>query len=158
MCDDTPLVLVAIAHPAMQRMILELLEREHGCWHVRLLDQDLPAAMRYLAPDLVIVDSAAFPRCCRDRTGGYPRDRIVVVGPEPDAAYMAAALRHGAGGWVARDDVADSLSAEMRRALGCIHEPCPAPRSPATGQHTTTPEWVAAPDAESTPATDDRPR
>ena len=43
------------------------------------------------------------------------------------AAYMAAAMRHGAGGWVARDDVADRLSFEMRRALGCIHEPCPAP-------------------------------
>ena len=126
-CDDTPLVLVAIEHPAMQRMILELLEREHGCWNIRLLDQDLPEAIRLLAPDLVIVDSAAFPGCCRDRAGGYPCDRIVVVGPEPDAAYMAAALRNGAGGWVARDDIADRLSSEMRRALGCIHEPCPAP-------------------------------
>ena len=133
-CDNTPLVLVAIAHPAMQRMILELLEREHGCWRACLLDQDLPAAMNDLAPDLVIVDSAAFPRCCRDRTGGYPRDRIVVVGPEPDAAYMAAALRDGAGGWVARDDIAECLSLEMRKALGCIHEPCPAPRSPTTDQ------------------------
>lgn len=126
-CDGTPLVLVAIEHPAMQRMILELLQREHGCWNVRLPDQSLAAAMLCLAPDLVIVDSAAFPRCCRDRGGDYPCDRVVVVGPEPDAAYMAAAFRNGAGGWVARDDVADRLSFEMRRALGCIHEPCPAP-------------------------------
>lgn len=133
-CDDTPLVLVAIAHPAMQRMTLELLGREHGCWRACVLDHDLPEAMQDLAPDLVIVDSAAFPHCCRDKTDGYPRDRIVVVGPEPDSAYMAAALRDGAGGWVARDDIAERLSLEMRKALGCIHEPCPEPRSPTTHQ------------------------
>ena len=38
---------------------------------------------------------------------------------------MTLALSDGAGGWVARDDVAERLSAEMRTALGCIHEPCP---------------------------------
>ncbi len=130
-CDNSPRVLIAITHPAMRRLILELLEREHGCWQPYLLDRVLEAAMRDLEPDLVIIDGAAFPHCCGGQPDGYPRDRIVVVGPEPDAAYMSAALRDGAGGWVARDNIADRLSAEMRRALGCIHGPCPSPATTA---------------------------
>jgi hypothetical protein len=130
-CDNSPRVLIAITHPAMRRLILELLEREHGCWQACLLDGALDKAMHDLETDLVIVDGAAFPHCCYGRPDGYPRDRIVVVGPEPDTAYMTAALRNGAGGWVARDDIADGLSAEMRRALGCIHGPCPSPSATA---------------------------
>ena len=124
-CDASPRVVIAVAHPAMRRMILELLEQEHGCWQPCLLDQDLPTAMRDLTPDLVIIDGAAFPQCCCDQSDDFPRERIIVVGPEPDPAYMTLALSDGAGGWVARDDVAERLSAEMRTALGCIHEPCP---------------------------------
>jgi DNA-binding NarL/FixJ family response regulator len=131
-CDNSPRVLIAITHPAMRRLILELLDREHGCWQACLLDRELDAAMHGLKPDLVIIDGAAFPHCCYGQPDGYPRDRIVVVGPEPDTAYMTAALRNGAGGWVARDDIADRLSAEMRRALGCIHGPCPSPSATAT--------------------------
>lgn len=128
-CDNSPLVLIAITHLTMRHLILELLEREHGCWQTRLLDRELGAAIKELEPDLVIVDSAAFPQCCRSQPDNYPRDRIVVVGPEPDTAYRAAARRDGVGGWVARDDIADQLSAEMRRALGCTHQPCPAPQT-----------------------------
>ena len=124
-CDASPRVLIAVAHPAMRRMILELLEREHGCWQPCLLDEDLQTAMHDHTPDLVIIDGTAFPRCCCDQPGDFPRERIVVVGREPDPAYMQAAMGDGAGGWVARDDVAEGLSAEMRTALGCIHGPCP---------------------------------
>ena len=148
-CDGTPRVLVAVTHPAMRQLILELLAREHGCWDARSLDADLPTAIRDLEPDLVIIDSAGFPDCC-GRPDGYPRERVVVVGPEPDVAYMTAALGQGAGGWLARDDVAERLSVEMRRALGCIHEPCPPLR--ATGRtgrigRSPQPDPVATPDA-----------
>lgn len=128
-CDACPQVLIAIAHPAMRRMILELLEREHGCWQPCLLDGDLPTAMRDLTPDLVIIDGAAFPQCCSGQSDDFPPERIVVVGPEPDPAYRILALSDRAGGWVARDDVAEELSAEMRTALGCIHKPCPPPNA-----------------------------
>lgn len=111
----------------MRRLILDLLNREHGCWKACLLTGELASAVHDLDPDLVIVDGADFPRCCRDQLAGYRRDRIVVVGPEPDVAYMAVALHQGAGAWVARDDVADRLGTEMRRALGCHHGPCPTP-------------------------------
>lgn len=131
-CDASPRVLIAVAHPAMRRMILELLEREHGCWQPFLLEQDLPTAMRELTPDLLIVDGPAFPHCCCARADEFPRAHVVVVGREPDPAYMQAAMGDGAGGWVARDDVAERLSAEMRTALGCIHEPCP-PRKASQG-------------------------
>ena len=125
-CASSPTVLVAVAHPMMRRLILDLLDREHGCWTASLLSGELGDALRTGTPDLVVVDGADFPRCRRDQLSGYPCSRIIVVGPEPDAAYRAAALRDGAGAWVARDDVADRLSAEMRSALGCTHRPCPA--------------------------------
>ena len=160
-CDGTPRVLVAVTHPTMRQLILELLEREHGCWDARSLDADLPAAMRHLEPDLVIIDSAGFPDCCSGPPDGYPRQRVVVVGPEPDDAYMTAAFDQGAGGWLARDDVAERLSVEMRRALGCIHDPCPTPRG--TGRtwrlgRSPQPGPVATPDASDLVEADDHPR
>lgn len=126
-CGSCPLVLIAIAHPAMRRMIVELLDREHGCWHACVLGGPLQPVLGVPSPDLIIVDGVDFPRSCRELLPGYPANRIVVIGPEPDAAYRAAALCSGAGGWVARDDIADQLSATMRVALGCRHGPCPKP-------------------------------
>ena len=110
----------------MRQLILDLLDREHGCWKARLLAGELAHAASDLHPDLVIVDGADFPRCCREELAGYPFGRIVVIGREPDRAYKAAALQHGAGAWVARDDIGDGLSAAMRRALGCKHGGCPS--------------------------------
>lgn len=110
----------------MRRLILELLESEHGCWSSSLLAGDLRGAVADLSPALVIVDGADFPRAA-EQLAGFPRGRIVVVGPEPDAAYRASALRKGAGAWVARDDLGERLSTEMRLVLGCHHGPCPAP-------------------------------
>lgn len=129
-CAARPSVLIAVAHPVMRRLILDLLDREHGCWGPSLLAGELRADVLDQAPDLVIVDGADFPGCCGDQLAGYPCNRIVVVGPEPDVAYMAAALRHGAGAWVARDEIGERLSAAMRNALGCSHGPCPSPGGP----------------------------
>ncbi|HVT75879.1 MAG TPA: hypothetical protein VHD87_02530 [Acidimicrobiales bacterium] len=129
-CATCPCVLIAVVHPVMRRLILDLLDREHGCWRASLLEGDLSAVLRETKPDLVVVDGADFPRCCRDQLADYPCNRVVVIGPEPDRAYKAAALRHGAGAWVARDDVGERLSAEMRHALGCHHGPCPTPTRP----------------------------
>lgn len=49
----------------------------------------------------------------------------MVIGPEPDSAYRLAALAQGAGAWISRDRVGEELGPEMRRMLGCIHDPCP---------------------------------
>ena len=124
-CASCPCVLIAVAHSAMRRLILELLDRERGCWKASLLVGEFAGAVRDIDPDLVIVDGADFPRSCGDTRAGCSSSRVVVIGQEPDIAYRVAALRQGAGGWVARDDVADLLSAEMRRALGCSHGPRP---------------------------------
>ena len=126
-CVTVPYILIAVAHPAMRRLILDLLNREHTCWGAHLLAGDLAAEVRRLDPALVVVDGADFPRCCSYQLVGFPRGRIVVIGPEPDTTYMNTALRQGAGAWVARDDVGERLSDEMRRALGCSHAPCPTP-------------------------------
>ena len=118
-------MLIAIAHPVMRRLILELLNRESGSWRASLVADGLGDAACDLRPDLVIVDGADFRHIANGSLAGYPTNRIVVIGQEPDLAYRAAALGHGAGDWVACDDVADQLSAAMRSALGCSHGPCP---------------------------------
>ena len=109
----------------MRRLILDLVDREQGCWHATpLAEDDIAGALSAQPQDLVIVDGADFPGCCREALAQSPGCRAVVIGPEPDAAYRAAAIRHGAAGWVARDEVAEQLTAQMRRALGCPHDCC----------------------------------
>lgn len=127
MCNGEPSVLVAIAHPLMRQFTLELLARDHACWRALESDgSDLAGVIRSTDPDLVVLDTVSFNECrcgCVDHP--FPSHRMVVIGPEPDVAYRAAALHVGAGGWVARDFVAEQLSNAMRAALGCTHTPCP---------------------------------
>lgn len=126
-CDRQPLVLVGIRHRVMRAWTVELLDREHGCWRAAepRPGEPLAAAIERLGPDLVVVDDADFPGCCRAALEALPADRVMVVGPEPEATYREHALARGAGGWVCRDDVGERLSAVMRTRLGCRHEPCP---------------------------------
>jgi DNA-binding NarL/FixJ family response regulator len=130
-CDRSPNVLVAIRHPVMRRWTCELLASEHGCWTVSEpgSGEMLADAIRRTQPALVIVDSIDFPACCQAALRTLPPEHVIVIGPEPDQAYRARALALGAGGWVCRDHVGDELSAAMRAALGCRHDPC-APGSP----------------------------
>jgi hypothetical protein len=122
-CDGTPRVLVVMRHPAMLRFTRELLERECGC---RVATEAcIGPALEPPAPDLLVIDNADFPPGCCAALTDLPRDRVIVIGPEPDPAYRDSALLHGAGGWLARDDVADTLGAELRRVLGCRHDPHP---------------------------------
>ncbi len=126
-CNGRPRVLVALSHPMMRRFTLELLERDHACWDAHGLDDDdVLRAVQHGCADLVILDASTFSTChCADACE-FPCGRMVVVGPERDLDYRAVVLGHGAGGWVARDDVAEQLSAAMRQALGCTHRVCPA--------------------------------
>jgi len=121
-------VLVALSHPMMRRFTLELLARDHACWSAEAVDEkDLLRAARDGRPDLMVLDAATFGACHCAESCGFPCGRMVVVGPERDLDYRAAVLAGGAGGWVARDDVAEQLSAAMRAALGCTHVVCPPP-------------------------------
>ena len=136
-CDSTPRVLVVMRHPAMLRLTRELLMRECGCW-VATEARSGPLLARVLDelhPDLLVIDAADFPACCVAALDDHmPRARTIVIGPEPDSAYRDVALGHGAGAWLPRDEVADRLGREMRRLLGCHHDPCPPghPSQPAT--------------------------
>ena len=107
----------------MRALIVELLQREHGCWTPVLVDGESKEALAALEPDLVVMDADRF---ASDLPGALDAP-VVVVGREPDPSSRWAALRRGAGGWVARDCVADELSHVMRAALGCVHAPCPEP-------------------------------
>lgn len=126
-CDGSPTVLVGIRHPVMRRWTIELLGTEHGCWSVA---QPRPGellvdAIERSRPELVVVDSADFPACCRAALDALAPERVIVIGPEPDPAFRHHALSNGAGGWVPRDHIGEELSAAMRAALGCCHQPCP---------------------------------
>ena len=120
-----PCVLIAIAHPVMRRLVCELLNREQDGWAVILLDDDLATALLAFRPDLVVLDSADLPRFGSDGLIGFPKKRIVVVGPEPDVDYRNVSAGRGAGAWVARDELADDLAPAMRRALVRWSEPLP---------------------------------
>ena len=111
----------------MRRWTIDLLDAEHGCWTA---EQPRPGefladAIQRTRPALIVVDSADFPACCQAALAAVPLGRVIVIGPEPDAAYRRLALSHGAGGWVCRDHVGEELSTVMRAALGCRHRPCP---------------------------------
>lgn len=126
-CDGEPRVLVAMQHPSMLRFTRELLERECGCWVATEAHTGsaLADTVGRVTPDLLVLDAAAFPACCSAAITQVPPERIIVIGPERDAGYRRAAMRFGAGAWLAREDVADRLAGEMRRVLGCRHDPCP---------------------------------
>ena len=126
-CDGTPNVLVAVRHPAMRHFTLELIQREHQCWITSepQADEMLVDAIARVDPDVLVVDDGDFPSCCRAAIDAFPRNRVVVVGIEPDHSYEEAAFRAGAGAWVARDRVAEDLGPVMRGVLGCRHAPCP---------------------------------
>ena len=138
-CDGEPRVLVAMRHPAMLQFTRELLEREFGCWVATepRVGESLARTIRRCAPTLLVLDASDYPACCPAAVALMPPSRVIVVGPEPDPAYRAAALAHGAAGWLPREAVADELGREMRRVLGCVHDPCPPgdPRRPRRTAH-----------------------
>jgi hypothetical protein len=129
-CDGNPRVLVAIRHPAMRRFTRELLEREYHCWVTAEMSAGgkLPEeALARTRADLLVVDAADFPGCCRSALQGPSSSPVIVIGPEPDAFYRHLALSAGATDWIPRERVGEDLGPFMRRALGCIHDPCPSP-------------------------------
>lgn len=127
MCTGTPSVVVAIVHPALRRLILDLLERDRARWRLHALDDrnDLLAVVIAAGPDLVVLDDGDI-GWCRALAPHFAPDRVIVIGPEPDPAYEHAARRAGAGAWLSRDRVADDLIPSMRHVLGCTHDLMPA--------------------------------
>ena len=119
-----PRVVVAVAHRGMQRLIVELLNRDLDAWVVSAVDSvsDLDHAASPKA-DLLIVDTGDFPAVRRQLPPNFTLARIVVIGPEPDPAYRLAALRRGAGAWLSRDRVAEDLCGALRSVLATLIAP-----------------------------------
>lgn len=118
-CGHQPRVVVAVAHPGMRSLIVDLLARQHRAWAVAAVDgaAELIAAMAS-PPDVLVMDAADFTHR-GGRPVSFPVQHILVMGPEPDSAYRRATLDQGAGGWMSRDDVGDELTSMIRRVLGC---------------------------------------
>lgn len=127
-CHGHPHVLIAMRHPVMLRLTRELLEREFACWVITeaRTGSALAHALERSHPDLMVIDAGDFPSSCVAALAVIPRHRVIVVGPEPDPAYRAAALRNGAGAWLSRDRMVEDLGTAMRDTLGCQHKSCPA--------------------------------
>ena len=118
---------MAVRHPVMRRYTAELLARECGCWAASdvTAGEMLPDALDRFEPDLLVVDAGDFPACCQAALDAFPRDHVIVIGPEPDPGYGAAALTDGAAACIAREDVGEQLVSTMRAVLGCRHVHCP---------------------------------
>lgn len=136
-CDGTPRILVAVRHPAMRRFTRDLLEREYHCWVAAELNAgqpfELDEALGRTGADLLVVDGSDFPASCRRSLAGPAARRVIVIGPEPDASYRHHALMAGATDWIPRERVGEELGPAMRRALGCVHDPCPSPGAALDG-------------------------
>lgn len=126
-CDGAPRILVVMAHPTMRQLTRDLLRQEFGCWVATEMHsgETLANTLQRVRPDLMVIDASEFPKCCLAALDHFPRDHVVVIGPEPDPSYRSAAIASGAGAWIPRDGVGDELAGEMRRVLGCTHDPCP---------------------------------
>ncbi len=117
--SDGPVVLVGIRHHAMRQLTCELLRRELG-WAIEEVGagEMLVDAIGRVGPEVIVVDAGDFPSCCQAALEAFPRDRVIVVGPEPDERYRTVALGQGAGSWVARDEVGDELVTVLRAMAG----------------------------------------
>jgi DNA-binding NarL/FixJ family response regulator len=93
---------------------------------------------------VVVVDTVDFPACCHAALNSLPPERVIVVGPEPDAAYRTAAVSLGAGGWVSRDRIGDELASAVRTALGCPRDRCPEGTAPVSTGATPAATGTAA--------------
>ena len=151
MTGTGPGILLAMTHPTMRALTGELLEREGGC-RVRCVtgdDQTLADAVDLGYPDVVVLDTSQFPEACRRALRRFPSERMIVIGPEPDDAYRAAALTAGAGGWLAREQIGVDLVAEVRRVLGdpaaSVVDRSPAPRQPRMAAPASTATLTAMP-------------
>ncbi|MBF6557848.1 MAG: hypothetical protein IVW52_17170 [Acidimicrobiales bacterium] len=109
----------------MRELSCELLKRELG-WAVAEVapSEMLVDAIERERPDLIVVDAGDFPACCQAAFERFPRDRVIVIGPEPDDGYRTLALAEGAGSWVARECVGEELVAQLRALLvpGAPHQ------------------------------------
>lgn len=109
-------VLIAVRHPAMRRLIVDLVEvlgRE-----VVVATASGQSITRY-APlghgDVIIIDDSLFVEVSRAGQTVPPEVAVIVIGPASDSAYHQAALASGANGWLSPDRLGEDLGAELAR-------------------------------------------
>jgi two-component system nitrate/nitrite response regulator NarL len=112
--DDHPLVLAGIRKTLEEMSDLEIVgEAQNG-------SQVLPLIAR-TSPDLVLLD-VRMPQldglACLDRIRRmYPEVKVVVLSASSDRTQIAAALRHGASGYVVKNIRAGDLAAAVHQAV-----------------------------------------
>lgn len=123
-CQRGATVLVTIRHRSMRRLTRQVVQHDLPACRVEEQGDDelLVDAVRRLGPTVLIVDTGDFPACCEMTLAAFPPERVIVISPEPGAAYEAAALNGGAGGSLPRDRISHDLQQELRKVVGCRHE------------------------------------
>ncbi len=117
-----PHVALVVTHRTMRSLIVELLERDLGCWTVSAIRDVSEIEHVATPPDLVIVDTADFDAVRCQLPATFALALVVVIGPEPDPAYREAAVRFGAGAWLSRDRIAEELCPALCSTLACATE------------------------------------
>lgn len=122
-CQAGVRILVAIRHRPMRRLTRLMLEHDTpGCLVEELRTGELLVdAVARVGPAVLVVDTEDFPACCEATLESFPPRRVIVIGPEPEAAYRAHALAGGAGAWVPRELISQDLRGELGAVLGCTH-------------------------------------
>ncbi|MEW6473083.1 MAG: hypothetical protein AB1679_12500 [Actinomycetota bacterium] len=116
-----PSVRVVVEHPAMRRVICDILQ-ETGWFRVVVDDSDVElddggeggaGSVESRTPEIVLTDRRSF----LERASPRSRSAVVVIGPDIDPSYREAALRTGADAWLRPDRLVDELAPELRRIL-----------------------------------------
>ena len=123
-CQRGATVLVAIRHRPMRRLTRQVVQHDLPVCRVEeQADAELLVdAVRRVNPTVLIVDTGDFPACCEMALAAFPPERVIVISPEPEAAYEAVALSGGAGASLPRDRISHDLQLGLRSVLGCRHE------------------------------------
>lgn len=122
-CQVGVRILVAIRHRPMRRLTRQLLQHDvPDCLVEELRTGELLVdAVARVEPAVLVVDTEDFPACCQATLASFPPRRVIVIGPEPEAAYRTNALGAGAGAWVPRERISQDLHSELGTVLGCTH-------------------------------------
>lgn len=132
-------VLVAVRHPVMRRYAAELLEFDSAPWVSAATSgtEMVASAIQTTQPDVLVVDAGDFPGCCQAARTSFPRDRVIVIGPEPDPSYGDAALANGAAACIPRDNLGEELVPTLDRLLRRDDQPA-SDRARERSSHATS--------------------
>jgi len=146
-------IILAEDHGLVRQRLKRLLAEEPGFQLVAETADGLSALRRVieLRPDVLVTDlvmpglhGLELTRCVREQA---PETRVVIVSIHADELYVAQALRHGAMGYIRKDETGRSLVPAVRAAIAGKRY-----LSPAVAELAARPSTARAPQTPPAPA------